>query len=62
MHNGAKMKDSCTILLNSYYVYYIFGEEMFRNPSKLIQLFASLNISATVQAKDDVVYSVEIRG
>lgn len=57
-----KMKDNCKIVLNSYYVYCVFGEEMFRNPSKLIQLFASLNISATVQAKDDVVYSVEIRG
>ena len=57
-----KMNYSCRIVLNSYYVYCIFGEEMFRNPSKLIQLFASLNISATVQAKDDVVYSVEIRG
>lgn len=57
-----KMKDNCKIVLNSYYVYCIFGEEMFRNPSKLIQLFASLNISATVQAKDDIVYSVEIRG
>ena len=57
-----KMKENCKIVLNSYYVYCIFGEEMFRNPSKLIQLFASLNISATVQAKDDVVYSVEIRG
>ena len=57
-----KMKDSCKIVLNSYYFYCVFGEEMFRNPSKLIQLFASLNISATVQAKDDVVYSVEIRG
>ena len=57
-----KMKDNCKIVLNSYYVYCIFGEEMFRNPSRLIQLFASLNISATVQAKDDVVYSVEIRG
>ena len=57
-----KMKDNCKIVLNSYCVYCIFGEEMFRNPSKLIQLFASLNISATVQAKDDVVYSVEIRG
>ena len=57
-----KMKDDCKIVLNSYYVYCIFGEERFRNPSKLIQLFASLNISATVQAKDDVVYSVEIRG
>ena len=57
-----KMKDNCKIVLNSYYVYCIFGEEMFRNPSKLIQLFASLNISATVQAKDDVVYLVEIRG
>ena len=56
------MKDNCKIVLNSYYVYCIFGEEMFYNPSKLIQLFASLNISATVQAKDDVVYSVEIRG
>ena len=56
------IKNSCRIVLNSYYVYCIFGEEMFRNPSKLIQLFASLNISATVQAKDDVVYSVEIRG
>ena len=57
-----KMKDNCKIVLNSYYVYCIFGEEMFRNPSKLIQRFASLNISATVQVKDDVVYSVEIRG
>ena len=57
-----KMNDNCKIVLNSYYVYCIFGEEMFRNPSKLIQLFASLNISATVQVKDDVVYSVEIRG
>ena len=57
-----KMKDNCKIVLNSYYVYCIFGEEMFYTPSKLIQLFASLNISATVQAKDDVVYSVEIRG
>ena len=57
-----KMNENCKIVLNSYYVYCIFGEEMFRNPSKLIQLFASLNISATVQAKDDVVYSVEIRG
>ena len=56
------IKNSCRIVLNSYYVYCIFGEEMFRNPSKLIQLFASLNISATVQAKDGVVYSVEIRG
>ena len=56
------IKNSCRIVLNSYYVYCIFGEEMFRNPSKLIQLFASLNISATVQVKDDVVYSVEIRG
>ena len=56
------IKNSCRIVLNSYYVYCIFGEEMFYNPSKLIQLFASLNISATVQAKDDVVYSVEIRG
>ena len=56
------IKNSCRIVLNSYYVYCIFGEEMFRNPSKLIQLFASLNISVTVQAKDDVVYSVEIRG
>ena len=54
--------DSCRIFLNSYYVCCMFGEEMFHNPSKLIQLFASLNISATVQAKDDVVYSVEIRG
>lgn len=62
MNNGAKMKDSCRIVLNSYYVRYVFGEEMFRNPSKLIQLFANLNISATVQAKDGVVYSVEIRG
>lgn len=62
MNNGAKMKDSCRIVLNSYYVCCIFGEEMFRNPSKLIQLFASLNISATVQAKDDVVYLIEIRG
>ena len=57
-----KMKDGCRIVLNSYYVCCVFGEEMFRNPSKLIQLFASLNISATVQVKDDVVYSVEIRG
>ena len=57
-----KMKDNCKIVLNSYYVYCIFGEEMFYNPSKLIQLFASLNIAATVQAKGDVVYSVEIRG
>lgn len=62
MNNGAKMKDSCKIVLNSYYVYCIFGEEMFRNPSKLIQLFASLNISATVQEKNGVVYLVEIRG
>lgn len=54
--------DSCRIVLNSYYVYCIFGEEMFYNPSKLIQLFASLNISATVQSRDGVVYSVEIRG
>ena len=56
------MKDGCKIILNSYYVYSIFGEEMFRNPSKLIQLFASLNISATVQSRDGVVYLVEIRG
>ena len=56
-----KMKDNCKIVLNSYYVRCIFGEEMFRNPSKLIQLFASLNISATVQAENGVVYLVEIR-
>ena len=62
MNNGAKMKDSCRIVLNSYYVCCIFGKEMFRNPSRLIQLFASLNISATVQSRDGVVYSVEIRG
>ena len=54
--------DSCRIVLNSYYVCCIFGKEMFRNPSKLIQLFASLNISATVQSRDGVVYLVEIRG
>ena len=57
-----KMKDNCKIVLNSYYVCCIFGEEMFRNPSKLIQLFASLNISATVQSRDGVIYLVEIRG
>ena len=57
-----KMKDSCRIVLNSYYVCCVFGEEMFRNPSRLIQLFASLNISATVQSRDGVVYLVEIRG
>ena len=56
------MKDGCKIILNSYYVCCIFGKEMFRNPSKLIQLFASLNISATVQEKNGVVYLVEIRG
>ena len=56
-----KMKDNCKIVLNSYYVYCIFGEEMFYNPYRLIQLFNSSNIQATVQAKDDVVYSVEIR-
>ena len=57
-----KMKDGCRIVLNSYYVCCVFGEEMFRNPSRLIQLFASLNISATVQSRDGVVYLVEIRG
>ena len=57
-----KMNDNCKIVSNSYYLYSILGAHMFYNPSKLIQLFASLNISATVQAKDDVVYSVEIRG
>lgn len=54
--------DGCRIVLNSYYVCCIFGEEMFCNPSRLIKLFANLNISATVQAKDGVVYLVEIRG
>lgn len=55
------MKDGCKIVLNSYYVYSIFGEEMFYNPYKLIQLFNSLNIQAMVQDKNGVVYLVEIR-
>lgn len=54
--------DSCRIVLNSYYVYCIFGEEMFYNPYRLIQLFNSSNIQATVQDKNGVVYLVEIRG
>lgn len=56
------MKDGCKIILNAYYVYSIFGEEMFYNPYKLIRLFNSLNIQATVQDKNGVVYLVEIRG
>ena len=56
-----KMKDNCKIVLNSYYVYCIFGEEMFYNPYRLIQLFNSSNIQATVQDKNGVVYLVEIR-
>lgn len=56
------IKDSCKIILNAYYVYCIFGEEYFYNSQKLIQLFASKNISATVQAKNGAVYLVEIRG
>ena len=56
------IKNSCRIVLNSYYVYSIFGEEMFYNPYKLIQLFNSLNIQAMVQDKNGVVYLVEIRG
>ena len=56
------IKNSCKIILNSYYVYSIFGEEYFYNSQKLIQLFASKNIPATVQAKDGMTYLVEIRG
>ena len=55
------IKDNCKIILNAYYVYSIFGEELFYNPQKLIQLFDSFNIPATVQDKNGVVYLVEVR-
>ena len=53
--------DGCKIVLNSYYSYCIFGEDMFLNPKRLIQYFIDNNIQAAVQSKEGIVYMVEIR-
>ena len=54
--------DNCRIILNSYYCYYIFGEDMFFNSDRLIQYLVDNNIRAAVQSKNGVVDNVEIMG
>lgn len=51
---------SCKIVLNAYYVFCLFGEDYFYDSQKLIHWFADRNITASVQAKDGVVYKAEI--